>query len=140
MSFLLDTNAVSEWVKPAPDVGVAQWLADADEDRIYLSVVTIAELRHGIERLPAGARRTRLDAWLTTDLPLRFEGRLLGIDGATADVWGRVMALAQDRGRPLGAMDGWIAATAIRHGSTLVTRNVRDFENLNIPITNPWAS
>ena len=68
MSFLLDTNAVSEWVKPRPNAGLMGWLADADEDRIYLSVVTIAEIRHGIERLPASRRRARLDEWLSNEL------------------------------------------------------------------------
>lgn len=137
MSFLLDTNVVSEWVKPSPDRGVATWLTETDEEQVFLSVMTLGEIRHGIERLPPGARRSRLDAWVTTDLPLRFEGRLLGIDEATADVWGRLMALAQDHGRPMAAMDGMIAATACRHGLSLVTRNIKDFEALDIPLLNP---
>ena len=75
MSFLLDTNVVSEWTKSRPDAGVVAWLAELDEDRAFISVVTLAELRHGVERMPAGARRSRLDEWLATQLPLRFEAR-----------------------------------------------------------------
>ena len=87
MSFLLDTNVVSEWVKPRPHQGVIAWLAEADEDRVFLSVVTLAELRHGIERMAAGSRRERLDVWLREELPLRFEKRVLSIDAAVADAW-----------------------------------------------------
>src|SRR5215210_1866149 len=79
VNYLLDTNVVSEWTKPRPDPGVTDWLADADEDRVYLSVVTLAELRHGVERLADGARKARLDRWLTDELLLRFEGRVLAI-------------------------------------------------------------
>src|SRR3546814_4808101 len=85
VNFLLDTNVVSEWVKPQPNAGVIAWLAEVDEDRVFMSVVTLAEIRHGIERLPAGARRKRLDTWLRDELPLRFEGRVLSVDEAVAD-------------------------------------------------------
>jgi predicted nucleic acid-binding protein len=138
VTFLLDTNLVSEWTKPRPDPGVIEWLAMADEDRLFISVVTLAELRHGIERLPSGARRKRLDAWLNDELPARFEGRTLPIDTETAHAWGRLMARAQTTGRTLAAMDGFIAATATRHELTLVTRNVADFEALGIRLENPW--
>jgi len=139
MSFLLDTNVVSEWVKPRPDAGVISWLAAADEDRVFLSVVTIAELRHGIERLAAGARRRRLDDWLRNELPRRFEGRILFIDGAVADLWGTMVARGEAAGRPISVMDAFIAATAGVHGLTLVTRNAPDFESILKPIVNPWA-
>lgn len=79
MSFLLDTTVVSEWVKPMPDPNVIRWLAEVDEDRVYLSVIT------GTERLPAGARKSRLETWLREELPLRFEGRLLMIKATIAD-------------------------------------------------------
>ncbi|HKU96768.1 MAG TPA: type II toxin-antitoxin system VapC family toxin [Vineibacter sp.] len=138
MSFLLDTNVVSEWTKPRPDHAVVAWLAELDEDRVFLSVVTVAELRHGIQRLPMGARRHRLDEWLTRQLPLRFEARILAIDVETADMWGRVMARGQASGRPIGPMDAFIAATAERHDLTLATRNVSDFDALGIRLTNPW--
>ena len=139
MSFLLDTNVVSEWTKPRPNPGVAQWLAEVDEDEVFLSVVTFAELRHGIERLPAGARRRRLDEWLRQDLPLRFEARIVGVDGAIGDEWGRLAARCERRGRPIHAMDALIAATAQIHGLTLVTRNTADFEAFVSALLNPWT-
>ncbi len=138
MSFLLDTNVVSEWTKPKPNAGVIEWLAEADEDEVFLSIVTFAELRHGIERLPASARRRRLDAWLTGEMPLRFEGRIIGVDGAIADEWGRVVARGEARGRPIHAMDALIAATAQIHDLTLVTRNTPDFERAVKSLLNPW--
>ena len=89
MKFLLDTNVVSEWMKPRPNRGVIAWLAETDEDRVFLSVVTITELRYGIERMAAGSRRNRLDEWLSEELPLRFEGRVLPVDAVIADACGK---------------------------------------------------
>ncbi|MBV8190650.1 MAG: type II toxin-antitoxin system VapC family toxin [Alphaproteobacteria bacterium] len=139
MSFLLDTNVVSEWVKERPNSGVVSWLAEADEDRVYLSVVTLAELRHGIHRLADGRRRRRLDVWLSHELPLRFEGRLLPIDPPVADCWGEVVAQRETAGRPIGAMDAFIAATAKVHDLALVTRNESDFGSTVKEIVNPWV-
>ena len=139
MSFLLDTNVVLEWAKPRPDSGVITWLAEADEDRVFVSVVTIAELRYGIERLPAGARRNRFEEWLTTEVARRFEARTLPVDAETADIWGRIVARSQAHGRPIGAMDAFIAATAERHDLTLVTRNVSDFDASGIRMVSPWS-
>ena len=138
MSFLLDTNVISESAKPRPDAGVMSWLATVNEDEVFLSVITLAELRHGVERMPAGARRSALDGWVTDALPARFANRLLSIDPATADQWGRTIARGQAAGRPLSAMDGFIAATAERHRLTLVTRNVSDFEVTGVRLLNPW--
>ena len=139
MSFLLDTNVVSEWTKSRPNAGVITWLAEADEDRVFVSVVTFAELRHGIERLSAGKRKFRLDEWLRDELPLRFEGRVLPIDRAVADVWGNVVASCEHKGRPMTAMDAFIAATAEVHELTLVTRNASDFEMSVKSVINPWT-
>src|SRR3546814_6786813 len=88
------------------------WLASIDEEQLHLSIVSLAELRHGIERLDAGRRKAALDLWLTEQLPLRFDNRLLPVDAETADAWGRIVAAEQAAGRPLGAMDAFIAATA----------------------------
>lgn len=140
MSFLLDTNVVSEWVRPRPDSGVVDWLADVDEDRVFVSVVTLAELRHGVERLADGARRRRLDAWLTDELPMRFEGRVLPIDAAIADAWGRLVARSEASARPIGVADAFIAATVQVHGLTLVTRNAADFERTLPTVLNPWTN
>ena len=139
MNLLLDTNLISEWSKPNPNAGVVSWLADADEDRIYMSVVTLAELRHGIERLAAGRRRKRLNAWLEDELLQRFGDRVLPIDAAVADSWGRIVARRETLGRPIGAMDALIAATAQVHDLTLATRNEIDFDSVVSAIVNPWT-
>lgn len=139
MRFLLDTNVVSEWTKPQPDGGVAAFLAAQNEDSLFLSVVTLAELRRGVQRLPEGRRQRRLDAWLRDELPARFAGRLLGIDATTADAWGRIIARREWAGRPMGAMDGWIAAIVTVHDLGLVTRNEADFAGAVERIVNPWA-
>jgi toxin FitB len=139
VSFLLDTNVVSEWVKPEPDPNVVAWLADVDEDRVFLSVVTFAEIRRGVELMPTGRRRERLAAWLADELPGRFEGRILGIDRRVAEAWGVAMARGQRRGAGLGSMDAFLAATAAAHRLTLVTRNVRDFEVTGVALVDPWV-
>ena len=87
MSYLLDTNVISEWVKPKPHAGVIRWLAEADEDRVFISVISIAEIRRGLERMAKGRRRERIAAWLWEDLPARFEGRILPVDLAVAQEW-----------------------------------------------------
>ncbi|MBM3647291.1 MAG: type II toxin-antitoxin system VapC family toxin [Alphaproteobacteria bacterium] len=138
MSFLLDTNVVSEWVKPRPDPGLVAWLAESDEDRLFLSVVTLTELRYGVERLAAGRRQRQLDAWLSDELPLRFEGRMLPVDAAIAEGGGRLMALSEAAGRPIGTADAFIAATARMRSLTLVTRNVSDFTRVLEAVVSPW--
>jgi hypothetical protein len=138
LSFLLDTNVVSEWVKPKPAPTVVGWLSGVDEDEVFLSVVSIAELRRGVDLLAAGRRRQRLDGWLRNELADRFHGRILAVDSPVADAWGRLMAHASRAGRTVGSMDAFVAATAEAHGLTLVTRNVRDFERLGVDLLNPW--
>lgn len=139
MSFILDTNVVSEWVKPRPDRNVISWLAEVDEDRVFISVIAFAEIRRGLELLPMGRRRERLAIWLAEELPARFEGRILGIDRHVAETWGVVTVRAQSAGLTLGSMDAFIAAMAEAHGLTLVTRNVKDFEPAGIALFDPWA-
>jgi toxin FitB len=138
VSFLLDTNAVSEWVKPRPNPGLIGWMESADEDRIFISVVSLAELRYGVERMAAGSRRSRLEQWLQHELPLRFEDRILPVDANVAEAWGRTVSRSEAVGRPIGAMDAFLAATAETHRLTLVTRNVSDFPLLK-PVLNPWT-
>lgn len=139
MTFLLDTNVVSEWVKPRPNRGLVAWLAEVDEDRVFLSVVTLAELRYGIQRMDDGHRRRRLEVWLSEEIPLRFEGRLLPVNTAVADRWGEVVARREATGHRIGVMDAFIAATAIVHGLKLVTRNEADFRSAANEIVNPWT-
>jgi len=109
----------------------------ADEDRTFLSVVTLAELTYGVERMPAGARRSRLERWLLEELPLRFEHRILPVDEKIAQAWGKTIARCEAAGRPLGAMDAFLAATAEVHRLTLVTRNLGHFPMLKA-VLNPW--
>ena len=138
MSFLLDTNVVSEWVRPQPDRNVISWLAEVDEDRVFISVLAFAEIRRGVEMLPAGRRRDRLATWLAEELPTRFEGRIIDIDPHVAETWGAVMARGQKIGLTLGGMDAFVAATAEAHGLTLATRNLKDFQDLGISLLDPW--
>ena len=130
----------SEGAKPRPDPGVMGWLEEADEEQLFLSVITLAELRHGIERMADGRRKAVLDVWLTEQLVPRFEKRLLAIDTGVADEWGRVVARAQTDGRPIGAMDAFIAAHALQHELVLVTRNTADFEATGVRVFNPWSA
>jgi toxin FitB len=138
MSFLLDTNAISEWVKPRPDPGIAAWLDDVDEDRTYLSVITLGELRKGVDRLAGGRRRDRLDQWLTSELPERFGERMLPVDAAITEQWGRLLAQAETAGTPVGSTDALIAATAKVHGLQVVTRNVGHFRHTGVDVISPW--
>ena len=135
--WLIDTSLVSEWVKPRPDTAVVSWLDEADEDRIFLSVVSLAEIRFGIERLAPGRRRTRLDQWLLEELPERFEGRIVLVDEQVADACGRLLARARQAGRGLEAMDALIAATCLVCELVLATRNIGDFDWLGVELFTP---
>jgi predicted nucleic acid-binding protein len=138
VSFLLDTNVMSEWLKPRPNPGLIQWTESADEDHVFLSVISLAELRYGIERMASGKRRRRLEDWLLHELPVRFEGRILPIDPTVADACGRIVRRSQLLGRPIEAMDAFLAATAEVYRLTLVTRNVSNFVALK-QVLNPWT-
>ena len=139
MSFLLDTNVVSEPTKQRPNHGLLAWLASVDENSVFISTITISELRYGVERLPAGARRTRLDEWLTHDLVSRFEGRILPVNVEVADACGRLSARADSLGHSIEARDAFIAATAKVHGLTLVTRNLSHFSDFLKSVLCPWT-
>lgn len=138
MNFLLDTNAVSEWVKPRPNPGLIRWMESADEDRLFLSVITLAELHYGVERMPAGMRRTRVERWLRLELPLRFEKRVLPVSEEIAVAWGKTVAMSEAAGHPISVMDAFLAATAQVHTLTLVTRNVDHFKVLKA-VLSPWT-
>jgi predicted nucleic acid-binding protein len=138
VTYLLDTNVVSEWAAPRPNGNVIAWLAEASEDEIFISVCTFAELRFGVASMAKGKRRDRLDAWLRSDLPARFDRRIVGIDVSIAVAWGDIQARARQKGRPVDTMDGLIAATAAVHDMTIVTRNTKHFEAVGVPLLNPW--
>jgi predicted nucleic acid-binding protein len=139
--FLLDTNVLSEFNRRGePDPLVKQWLEAADTDSLYASVLTLGEIRFGVELLPPSKRRTQLEQWLDRDLPEWFEGRVLPIDQPIADRWGLLRAQAQMKGRPLSVVDGLLAATAVQHGLTIVSRNVNDFAVVGLAVFDPWEA
>jgi predicted nucleic acid-binding protein len=138
--FLLDTNCISELVRNQPERRVMDWMRAADESLLYLSVLTLGEIRKGAAILPQGKRRTYLESWLELDLQVRFSGRILDIDNAVSDRWGWLSAEAQRQGRPLSAIDGLLAATAIHHNLTIVSRNVSDFTHTHALVLNPWEA
>jgi len=139
MRLLLDTNVLSEVTKPRPDEGVLTWLHGLDEDRTFISIVSIAEIRRGVALMDSGRKRDALDEWLAHDLPQRFENRIILVEVPFALAWGDLMALAKRSGRGLASIDGLIAATAFAHNFTLATRNTKDFEGFGIDIIDPWA-
>lgn len=139
MNFLLDTNVLSEVRRPSPDANVLRWLDVLDEDRAFLSVVTIAELRRGISLMDTGLRRDALAAWISNDLPNRFAARIVPIDAQIAEQWGDLMAATRRQGLALSVMDGFLAATALVSGLIVATRNTKDFAPVGIPVFNPWT-
>jgi len=138
--FLLDTNCISELVRPKPEQRVLDWLDAADESMLYLSVLTVGEIRKGLAALTQGKRRTQLESWLEIDLHARFSGRIVPIDGAVADRWGWLAGQAKRTGKPLSIIDGLLAATALQHNLTVVSRNTSDFSNTPVPVLNPWEA
>jgi predicted nucleic acid-binding protein len=136
--FLVDTNVISEFIKPQPDRHVIDWLDAADTRSLFASVITYGEIRLGIEDLPSGRRRGELETWLRVGVPAWFESNLLPVSGAVADLWGRLTVHARRRGITIGTADGLIAATALEHNLTIVTRNVKDFAGTGVAILNPW--
>ncbi|WP_415036475.1 type II toxin-antitoxin system VapC family toxin [Azonexus sp.] len=137
MSYLIDTNVLSELRRKLPDAGMADWFSQRPPTTLHLSVLTLGEIRKGIEGVNDETRRQSLIDWLEIDLPTFFTGRILSIDGAVADRWGRLVAAA---GRPLPAIDSLLAATALEHDLVLVTRNVKDFTGLPVQIFSPWSN
>jgi hypothetical protein len=135
--FLLDTNVVSELLKPRPNTAVASWLDSIDEALIYLSVLTLGEIRKGITSLAEPKRRASLESWLVNDVVLRFEGRILSIDHPVADRWGRIVGASKT---PLPVIDVLLAATALHHDLTFVTRDTRSVIATGVSLLNPWTS
>ena len=136
--FLLDTNIISEFVRPRPDPRVIAWADGLDETLLFLSVLTLGEIRKGVASLRSASRRAELDAWLVSNLRLRFADRILAIDEAVADRWGQIAGKALSRRNPLPVIDGLLAATALHYNLTLVTRNTKDVAPTGVPVFNPW--
>lgn len=140
MSYLLDTCVISELVKRGnPDSGVVGWLNQQDEDRLFLSSITLGEIQAGISKLPDSARRLELISWLDNDLRHRFASRILPVDLEVALVWGSKRGELARIGVTLPFADGLIAATAMAHGMTVVTRNVADLQRCGAMTLNPWS-
>jgi predicted nucleic acid-binding protein len=136
--FLLDTNVPSELVRLRPEPRVEAWVAAQDLDRLFISAVSFGEVRKGIILLSSGKRRRDLEAWIESDLSILFSGRILSVTRSIAERWGVLEGQRQLAGKPLNVPDGQIAATALEHNLTLVTRNVKDFELIGVSILNPW--
>lgn len=136
--FLLDTCVLSELRKPQPNAGLLDWVAAVDEGDLYLSVLTLAEIRSGIESKVRGRERAALETWLVSDLSSRFAGRILDFTSDVADRWGRLDGRERARGKRLPVVDAQIAATALQANLTVVTRNVRDFVRTGVPVLDPW--
>jgi toxin FitB len=136
--YLLDTNCISEVVRVNPEPRVMAWIEAADESLLYLSVLTLGEIRKGLAALSQGKRRTQLETWLDVELRARFSGKILPVDTHVADRWGWLAATAKRAGKPLAVIDGLLAATALHHNLTLVSRNTSDFAHLAVPVLNPW--
>lgn len=138
--FLVDTNVISEALRPLPDARVVSWTQSVAKEFLFLSVVSFGELRKGLTIMPPGARRSQLTQAIEELLPEWFAGRVLPITQTIAERWGVLEGQRQLIGRPLHVPDAQIAATALEHGLTLVTRNVKDFDALGLAILNPWGA
>lgn len=139
MSGLLDTPVLSELIRATPKESVIDWLQAQDENDLFLSVLTLGELEKGIAKLSDSRRKTTLRKWVRTNLMARFETRVLVIDNNVASRWGTLVGTSERKGRPLPVIDSLIAATAIAHELTVVSRNAKDFERCGIPCLNPWS-
>lgn len=136
--FLLDTNVPSELTRLVPNANVEAWLAAAPRPSTYISVVTLGEIRKGFTILGDTNRCRQLEEWFARDIDLWFEERILPVTRAIAERWGVIDGERQLQGRPLNTADGLIAATALEHDLSLVTRNVRDYDDFGLTIVNPW--
>ena len=140
MKYLLDTNVISELVAGQPNEQVIAWIDGIDDQLVYLSVITIGEIKRGIEKLPNSRRKRRLNQWLNEALLIRFDDKILSIDIPVMVTWGKLIAKLESRGRMLPAVDSLIAATALHHGLHLVTRNEEDFDRSDVMVINPWLA
>ena len=138
--YLVDTNVISELAKTSPQPVVRQWAQEADPDSLFISVITVGELRRGIVLHPDPVRRARLDKWKREVLTNWFADRILDITGDIAERWGELSALSQQTGHPLPVLDLLLAATAAEHRLTVVTRNVAHFQGIGVDVLSPWLS
>jgi toxin FitB len=140
MKYVLDTNVISEAINKQPNPQVMNWLRGMDAQELYLSVVTVGEIKKGVEKLPESHRKETIKGWFEHELLIKFDGQILGLDLPVILVWGELVGALEQRGRKLPALDSLIAATVKYYGYTLVTRNEKDFEGIDITIFNPFKS
>ena len=136
MSYLVDTNVISELVRPKPAKSVLAWFENIPSEALYISVLTLGEIRRGVEQIPDGARREKLRLWLEHELVDWFGTRILLVDIPVADRWGRLVA---QMGGPVPSIDSLLAATALHYELRLVTRNQKDFDYPGLEVVNPWG-
>ncbi len=136
---LVDTNVISEPLRMAPEIRVVEWIDAQPIETLYLSAITVAELRFGVASLPSGRRRTGLRDSLETRVLPMFAGRVLPFDLAASHAYGELMARAREVGMAIGASDGYIAATAAANGMVVATRDTAPFQAARVPFINPWA-
>lgn len=138
MRYLLDTCVISELSTQKPNSQVIAWIDQMAEERLWLSVITIGEIKRGIERLPVSKKKRALDRWLVDELLTRFKDRIFSIDSGVMLTWGEMMARLEKSGRNLPAVDSLVAAIALHHQVNLATRNEKDFLDTGVQIFNPW--
>ncbi len=139
MNYLLDTNIISEIRKSDASPKVVEWISQMQEDRLYLSIVTLGEIQKGITKLPQSKKKTKLQVWLNDVLPRRFTGRILSIGVDTMLEWGNLLGEAENKGMPLPVVDALIAAIAIEHNLVVVTRNTDDYKMMPVKLLNPYT-
>jgi predicted nucleic acid-binding protein len=140
VTFLLDTNVVSETTRPQPSARVLDWIAAQAAESIFISAITVGELRRGALLLSDGKKRKALLRWIESGIKAEFAGRILPVDTAVMECWAQIQASCEQAGRLLPLMDSLLAATALTHGLTLVTRNTADFKAVRVPLLDPWLS
>lgn len=138
MNYLLDTCVISELIRRNADRRVLDWINATPEDRLYLSVLTLGELHKGIAKLDSGERRRRLEKWLSEDVRMRFDGRIVALDEEALTLWGRIAGEGERRGKVWPLMDSLIASSALIERMTLVTRNVADVQEMGVIVFDPW--
>ena len=138
MRFLLDTCVISEMRAKQPHENLVKWIDGVTDERLFLCVITIGEIKRGIEKLPGGRKKLELEEWLQERLLARFKDRILGIDIGVMLAWGDMVARLEKQGRKLPGIDSLVAAIALYHDMHLVTRNERDFEGAGVGLVNPW--
>jgi tRNA(fMet)-specific endonuclease VapC len=137
MAYLLDTNVLSEVFKKNPNNGVIEWLSRTNEDEQFISVFTLAEIQKGISKLERSNRRNEMQLWFD-QARTRYNSRILSFAPGTAEIWGRLVGEMERHGRILPLIDSFIAALAIEHSLTILTRNTGDFDSAKVTTLNVW--